>query len=161
MKPSVTSLERPAERGGRALLVLARTTVILVAAQFTLAAFGAFTMDRTPSDNAYGAHAVLGLVIAAVTLVIVAVVLASRPARTHRRTLWLAVSLAVLSVAVQPALGTVGTKVPAVGAVHGLNAVVILALAARLAIETARRRAGASQPNRDAPTGPASRTDFS
>jgi hypothetical protein len=61
------------------------------------------------------------------TLAIVAVVLASRSARTHRRTVWLAVTLAVLSVAAQPALGTAGTKVPAVGALHGLNAAVILA----------------------------------
>lgn len=148
---------RPAEPGGRALLVLARTTVILIAAQFVLAAFGAFAMDKTPSDNAYGPHAVLGLIIAAMTLVILVVVLASRAARTHRRTVWPAVSLAVLSVAVQPALGTAGTKVPAVGALHGLNAVVILALAAWLAIETARRRAAASRPSRNAATGPAAR----
>jgi hypothetical protein len=45
------------------LFALVVTTLALVAAQFALAGFGAFTMDKTPTDNAYGAHMILGVVI--------------------------------------------------------------------------------------------------
>lgn len=159
--PHPAPADRPARpaRQGSGLLILASTTVILIAVQFTLAAFGAFTMDKTPSDNAYAAHAILGLIIAALTLAIVAVVVASRPARAHRPTFWLAVSLAVLTVGAQPALGTAGTKVPAVGALHGLVAVVIFTLAARLVIETVRRRQAGSESSPGAP-GRVSKANF-
>lgn len=132
-------------RGDAVLFVLAPAALALIAVQFALAGFGAFTMDKTPTDNAYGAHVVLGLVIAVLTLLILAAVLASRTARTHSRTLWAAVALAVLAVPVQTVLGEVGTSVPAAGALHGLNGVIIFTLAGWLTVTTARRRA-ASQP---------------
>jgi hypothetical protein len=136
----------PAQPGGwrRAdvvALVLSATAVVLIAVQFALAGFGAFTMDKTPTDNSYGAHALVGLVIAALTLFILAAVLSSRAARAQARTRWLAVALAVLSVVVQPVLGQAGTNVPALGALHALNGLAILAVAGRLTWETARRRA--------------------
>jgi hypothetical protein len=59
--------------------------------------------------------------------------------------LWLAVTLAVLSVAVQPTLGHFGKHVPVVGGLHALNAVAILVVTGWLTRETARRRAD-SQP---------------
>jgi hypothetical protein len=130
-------------RGDAALFVLLVTDLALIAVQFALAGFGAFAMDKTPTDNAYGAHMATGLVIAGLTLIILVTVLASRPARARRRTLWPTVVLAVLTIAVQPALGEAGTKVPAVGALHGLNGLVIAVLAAWLTVETARRRAAA------------------
>ena len=52
-------------RGDAVLFVLLVTDLALIAAQFALAGFGAFAMDKTPTDNAYGAHMVMGLAIAA------------------------------------------------------------------------------------------------
>ena len=50
-----------------ALFALAATTLALLAAQFALAGLGAFTMDKTPADNVYAAHEILGVVICALT----------------------------------------------------------------------------------------------
>jgi hypothetical protein len=142
---------RPAPAGERAMprghehaspvvAVLSAVSVALVAAQFALAGFGAFAMDKTPADNDYGPHIVLGLVIAAMTLVILGAVLASRPTRGNPRVLWPAVALAVLAVPVQPLLGDSGQSVPAVGALHVLNGLVIFALVCWLTWETTRGR---------------------
>jgi hypothetical protein len=134
----------PAAAWGRAdtaLFALAVTTMLAIAVQFALAGFGAFAMDKTPSDNAYGPHAVLGMVIALLELLILITVLVSRPARTHRLTLWLAVALAVLAIPVQPLLGSAGQSVAGVGALHALNGLIIFALTGWLTGETARRRA--------------------
>ena len=80
------------------LFALTTTTLVLIAAQFALAWLGAFTMNKTSADNAYGAHMILGVVIGALTWLILAAVLASRAARAHRRTLWLALLLAMLAI---------------------------------------------------------------
>lgn len=143
-------------RGDAAIFALASTNLVLLALQFALAGFGAFAMDIKPTDNAYAAHTVLGLAIALLTLLILAVTLASRPARTHRRTLRLAVALAVLAVLGQPLLGEGGKHVAAVGALHALNGAVILALAIWLTIDTSRRRAAGQQAWTET-TGPAAR----
>lgn len=127
-------------RGDAVLAVLAVVTLVLLAAQFVTAGFGAFAMDKTPSDNAYQAHVALGLVTAVMTLLILGAVLASPVAREHRRALWLAVVQAVLAVLVQPLLGEGGTHVPAVGSLHALNGLAITALLTWLTVETARRR---------------------
>jgi cytochrome b561 len=136
----------PAPVWGRAdavLFAVAVTTTVAIAVQFALAGFGAFAMDKTPTDNAYGAHAVLGMVIALLELVVLITVLASRPARAHRLTLRLAIALAVLAIPVQPLLGSVGQKAAALGALHALNGLIIFALTGWLTGETARRRAAA------------------
>jgi len=59
-------------RGDTVLFALVATTLVLLAAQFALAGLGAFTMVRTPADNAgtkvpvVGAlHALNGLLICA------------------------------------------------------------------------------------------------
>lgn len=134
---------RPAAPGSgdTFLFGLAVTTMVAIAVQFALAGFGAFTMDKTPSDNAYGAHSILGMVIALLTLAILVTVLAVRSARTQPRTMWLAVALVVLALPLQPILGSVGQTVPAVGALHALNGLVIFALTGWLTGETGRRRA--------------------
>jgi heme A synthase len=142
----------PAQPGGRSrppavILALTGTALTLILVEFALAGFGAFTMAKTPTDNAYGAHRLLGLVIAALTLLILAAVLASRPARAHPRTRWLAVTLAVLSVLVQPTLGYTGSHVPVVGVLHALNALAVLAVTSWLTWEVVRRRA-VHQPTR-------------
>ena len=133
------------------LFVLVATVLTLVAVQFALAGFGAFTMDKnpaTPTDHAFGPHMVLGLIIAALTVLILAVTLADRAARTHRRTLRLAVTLAVLALIVEPLLGESGTRVPFLGALHALNGLVICALTGWLLSETARRRTAAKASHR-------------
>lgn len=147
-RPAAADERARAEAWGRSdalLFALAPAALALIAVQFALAGFGAFTMDKTPTDNVYGAHVVLGLVIAVLTLLILGAVLASPTARARSRTLWAAVTLAVLAVPVQSVLGEAGKMVPAVGALHGLNGVIIFALAAWLTVTTSRRRA-ASQP---------------
>jgi uncharacterized membrane protein YidH (DUF202 family) len=63
------------------LLALTAAALVVIAVEFALAGFGAFTMDRTPTDNAYAAHVLLGLVIAVLTVLILAAVLANRAAR--------------------------------------------------------------------------------
>jgi hypothetical protein len=133
------------------LFVLVATVLTLVAVQFALAGFGAFTMDKnpaTPPDHAFGPHMVLGLIIAALTVLILAVTLADRAARRHRRTLRLAVTLAVLALIVEPLLGESGTRVPFLGALHALNGLVICALTGWLLSETARRRTAAKASHR-------------
>lgn len=137
---------RPAgwSRPDTVLFVLTATTVALIAVQFALAGFGAFSMDKTPADHAYGAHMVLGVVIGVLTWLILAAVLASRPARADRRTLGLAVTLAVLVIPVEPLLGEAGQRIPVLGALHALNGVAILALAGWLTGSTARRRSSAT-----------------
>jgi uncharacterized membrane protein YidH (DUF202 family) len=129
-------------RRDTALLALAATTLALLAAQFALAGFGAFTMAKAPADNAYGAHLVLGVVIGAACWLILIAALSSRPAR-NRRTLRLAVTLAVLAIPVEPLLGEAGQRVPAVGALHALCGLALFALTAGLLVETGRRGAAA------------------
>ena len=133
------------------LFVLVATVLTLVAVQFALAGFGAFTMDKnpaTPTDHAFGPHMVLGLIIAVLTVLILAVTLAGRAARRHRQTLRLAVTLAVLALIVEPLLGESGTRVPFLGALHALNGLVICALTGWLLSETARRRTAAKASHR-------------
>lgn len=122
------------------LLTLAATTLALLAAQFALAGFGAFTMDKTPTDNDYGAHMILGVVIGAMTWLILATTLASRAARAQPGTLRLAVTLAVLAIPVEPLLGEAGQRIPVLGALHALNGLVICALTGWLMSQTSRRR---------------------
>jgi hypothetical protein len=126
-----------------ALFAMAATTLALLAAQFALAGLGAFAMDKTPTDNAYGAHIILGVVIGGLAWLTLAAALASAPARAHPRTLRLAVTLALLAIPVEPLLGEAGTRVPALGALHALNGLVICALTGWLLAETGRRRAAA------------------
>lgn len=124
---------RRGERGGRSrrdmvAAALAAVTLALIAVQFALAGFGAFTMDKTPADNAYGPHIVLGVVTGIMTWLVVAAVLASPAARAVSTTLWLAVTAAVLALPVQPLLGDTGQHVPALGALHALNGLATAAL---------------------------------
>jgi hypothetical protein len=128
-------------RADTALLALTVTTLILLTAQFALAGLGAFTMVKSPASDAYGAHIVLGVVIGALTWLILAATLASRAARAHRRTVWPAVTMAVLAIPVEPLLGEVGRHAPAVGALHALSGLAICALAGWLLAATRRRQA--------------------
>lgn len=138
-------------RGDAVLAALAAVTLALVAVQFAAAGFGAFSMVKTATDsNAYKAHMALGMITAAMTLLVLGAVLASRAARQHRRTLGMAVILAVLAVPVEPLLGEAGKHAPWVGALHALVGVAIAALLFRLLTETTSRRGAGARPG--APT---------
>jgi hypothetical protein len=130
-------------RSDTALFALVATTLVLLAAQFALAGFGAFAMVKTPADNAYRAHLILGVVIGVMTWLLLAAALASRRARADPRTWRPAATLALLAIPVEPLLGEAGTRVPLVGALHALNGLLICALAGWLMAETRRRRAAA------------------
>jgi hypothetical protein len=130
-------------RGDTALFALVATTLVLVAAQFALAGFGAFTMVKTPADNAYRAHLILGVVIGVMAWLVLAAALASRPARADPRTWRPAAALALLAIPVEPLLGEAGTRVPLVGALHALNGIAICVLAGWLMAATGRRRTAA------------------
>jgi hypothetical protein len=120
---------------------LAALTLALIAAQFALAGFGAFTMDGAPTNNAYGAHVILGVVLGVMAWLLLAAVLASRPVRDRPRTVWPAVTLAVLTLPVEPVLGDTGQRFPVLGALHALTGLAICALSGWLLAETRRRRA--------------------
>jgi hypothetical protein len=130
-------------RRDTALFGLAATTLVLLAGQFALAGFGAFAMVKNPTDSAYRAHLVLGVVIGVMTWLILAAALSSRAARAQPRTWRPAAALALLAIPVEPLLGEAGTRVPLVGALHALTGLLICALAGWLMSETARRRAAA------------------
>jgi hypothetical protein len=136
------------------LFALAALTLALLAVQIALAGFGAFTMDTKPTDNAYGAHMILGLVLGALAWLILAAVLVSRPARSHPRTLWPAVTLAVLALPVEPLLGDTGQQIPVLGALHALNGLLLCALASWLLVETGRRAAATRRPAASGPAAP-------
>ena len=142
--PARAGARTPQDTWGRpdtGLLALTATILVLVAAQFALAGFGAFAMVKSPADHAYGVHMVLGLVIGALTWLILVTTLASRPARSHPRTLRPAITLAVLAIPVEPLLGEAGKHAPVVGALHALNGLAICALTGWLLVATRRRRA--------------------
>ena len=127
-------------RADAALLSLATATLALVTVQFALAGLGAFTMVKTPTDSAYGAHMVLGVIIGVLCWLTAAAALTSRAARLHRPTAGRAVTLALLAIPVEPLLGDAGQHAPAIGALHALTGLAIFALAGWLTSETARRR---------------------
>jgi hypothetical protein len=132
------------KRAGRSLPdvlppVLAAVTLLLIAAQFALAGFGAFTADKTPAGDPYAAHMVLGVVVGVTAWLLVAAVLASPAARAATMTLWLAVTAAVLALPVEPLLGETGQHVPALGALHALNGLAMAALTGVVTRRTAHR----------------------
>jgi hypothetical protein len=114
--------------------LLALLIVAAVAAQFFLAAAGAF------GAISYSAHETVGYTLAAAALVAVLVALVGRRQR-------LASLLLVVALAVQVALGSLGTSSSSwFGAFHGLNALLVMATAGNLA----RRAAAGPGVSRDA-----------
>jgi len=140
----------------RAYRVLAGLIALLVLVQAAAVTYGAFTVDKTvdkAKDHGdtvahasgaldgglgYALHSVVGMVIipvVALLLVVVSVLLRERTALT-----WAA--LIAADVAVQVALGQAAHSVPALGWLHGPNALVLLTLAGY----TARPRTRRTQP---------------
>lgn len=102
----------------------------LVVVQIGLAAYGAFdTIHKAESapiakkttEDAFGAHAILGSVV--VLLMIVLLILAAAGRMDVAKVRWAAI-IAGLGI-LQFILGAVSTSAPAVGFLHGINAMAI------------------------------------
>lgn len=105
----------------------------LVAVQFFLAGLGVFRNNPEPSkkiveSSTFDAHRILGDVLTLLALVILVL------AFVTRRALRLSVTLFVLMV-IQNLLAGLGEDTPVLGALHGLNALVIVAIGALLLMQ--------------------------
>jgi Family of unknown function (DUF6220) len=101
----------------------------LAVAQFALAAFGAFR-SLGGDQHGYGAHQVIGMVIALLSLLVLVAALVARP---DRRTVIQAVLLFVIAGPIQPALPDLAKDDGAwIGALHGLLGIAILGLFGQL-----------------------------
>lgn len=110
-----------------------------VIVQIAFAGYGAFyvtqkvadntTIDEKTVEDGFGAHIGFGYLIFLGALVAVILALLARPGK---RTVLLTVGALVL-VIVQIVLAWIGGDVPAVGALHPINAFIILALVGALA----------------------------
>ena len=98
---------------------VAIVTLALIATQFFLAGAGAF------GATGYDAHKTVGSILVLVILVGLVVAVVARRHPIH--------AAIVLGVAVlQVALGAIGEDTPWIGALHGLNAIVVMAAAGTL-----------------------------
>lgn len=118
-------------------------TIILLAVivQIGAAGYGAFyadtkvghntnnTITQKQFDHGFGAHIALGYLILLASILLLLLALAARPGRT-RILQTLALPLLVI---LQVVLGVSGGSTPAVGALHPVNALLILGLAGYLA----------------------------
>ena len=111
---------------------------LAVVVQIGLAGYGAFNAAEKVSDNpineemfedGFGAHGALGFFILVGVLLAVIIALLARPGK---RPVWLTVVALGLMI-LQFVLAGIGTDAPAIGALHPVNAVVILALLGSLA----------------------------
>ncbi len=101
----------------------------LAAAQFALAAFGAFYAING-HRHGYQAHEIVGMIIEVVSLLVLIAAIVARP---NRRTLILSVVLFVLAGPIQPTLAELAKKDASwVGALHGLVGLAILGLFGQL-----------------------------
>jgi uncharacterized protein DUF6220 len=125
-----------------ALRAVYRYWISIVAAavvvQIALAGYGAFyaadkvsdaSINEDTFEDGFGAHIGLGYLIFLATLIAVILALVARPGK---KTVLLTVGAAAL-VFVQILLAQIGTDVPAVGALHPINAFIILGLVGTLA----------------------------
>jgi hypothetical protein len=111
---------------------------LAVVAQIAFAGYGAFyttdkvhdaTINEDTFEDGWGLHIGFGYLVFLMTLVAVILALLARPGK---RTVLMTVGALVL-VMVQIVLAWIGGTVPAVGALHPLNAFIILALVGTLA----------------------------
>jgi len=118
----------------RAFAVLALLQLLLVLAQFYLAATGAFSAK--PAEEAFEPHKALGYATFTVPVVMAVVAAAGRlPARLAGLSALVAglVTVQVIVAKVAEALGDDGAAGPLLFGLHGLVALVILAVAGDLA----------------------------
>jgi hypothetical protein len=118
---------------------------LAVVVQIGLAGYGAFyaadkvsdtTIDEDTFETGFGAHIGLGYFIFLGTVLAVIFVLLARPGK---RVVLMTVGLLAL-VFLQIVLASIGESVPAVGALHPINAFIILGLVGALAVGQWRAR---------------------
>lgn len=111
--------------------ILAAVTLLSVAGQFALAGLGVFSRQQhAVSDGYFTPHAVLGIGIAGLTLLLAAAALLSRAGIPVAP---IAVVLFVLAGPIEPLLADLGTTSSAwFGALHALTGAAIAALSATL-----------------------------
>lgn len=120
-----------------AYLVLAIVTTATIGVQFFLAGLGAFHDYRTKNTSWFEAHQVVGVVIVALSLLML---LTAILARMGGRTVGMVAVLLVLAGPLQALLAMGGTDHGEVwGALHALNGALILGYCSTL-IRIARRR---------------------
>lgn len=104
--------------------ILAMATGTLVAVQFALAGYGAFSALN--KHRGYGPHETLGTIIGIFTLLVLIAAIVARPGTQH---LVAAVILFVLAAPIQPLLANLGKHQGSWwGAVHALAGVAILGM---------------------------------
>jgi heme A synthase len=123
---------------------------VAIIVQVALAGFGAFSAakkvgdgpnDTTPSltnkqfDHGFGPHDALGYLIFLASILLLIFALASR---FDRKRVLLALAMPLL-VFVQIVLAVAGGSIPAIGALHPLNALIIVGFGGYLAREAYRR----------------------
>jgi heme A synthase len=113
----------------------------LVVIQIGLAAYGAFDdihksesapIAKKTTEDAFGAHAILGSVIVLLMIVLLILAAAGRMDTAKVRWAGILVGLGIL----QYILGVVSPSAPAVGFLHGVNALAIFAATGMLAHRT-------------------------
>jgi hypothetical protein len=112
---------------------LAALTMALIATQFFLAGAGAF------GATSFDAHKAVGSALVIVVLLALGV---AAPARRHVGHAAILVGVTLL----QLVLGTLGEDTPWIGAFHGLNAIVVMAVAGTFARKVFTTPAGHARP---------------
>ncbi len=132
---------------------LSASIFALVVVQMGLAGFGAFDSihkaDKTrigkkTVEDAFGAHAILGSVIVLLMLLALIAAVAGRLGPARVRFAGVVFALGIL----QFILGAVSTSAPALGFLHGVNALAIIAATGLLAHRTWAPQAAAAEPPR-------------
>jgi heme A synthase len=125
---------------------------VAVVVQVALAAFGAFDavhkskhapVAHKTIDNGFAAHILLGYIIILVMLLLLIVAIVGRLGPTPIRF----AGALLLAGIVQAILGSISESAPAVGVLHGLNALVIYALSGLLAHRTWTAERAAIRPS--------------
>lgn len=139
---------------------LANVLFVAVVIQVGLAAYGAFNaihkaehvrITKKTIENGFDPHGIVGTLILVVMLALVIVALAGRLGPFSVRLAGIAFGLGIL----QLILGIVSTSAPAVGFLHGVNALAIFAVTGLLAHRTsAAERAASPAPVAPAPSSP-------
>ena len=118
--------------------IVAGALFVAVVVQIALAAYGGFhavhaadhaSISKHTINNGFGAHIALGYIIVIVMIALLLIAVAGRLGQSSIR--WSAAIL-VLGV-LQAILGSVSESVPAIGPLHGLNALAIFAATGLLA----------------------------
>jgi uncharacterized membrane protein len=121
----------PADPGGparadtgvaRAHRILAIAFMVGAVLNFAFAGLGAFKFDAEDS-NAFEPHSIVGSLVTVIALVLIILAAIGR-----KQALQASIVLFVLMI-VQTVLGVAGTDAPAIGALHPLNGLLILAVA--------------------------------